>query len=43
MNKLVSLQKKAIDKDVSLLVKHRNSQVSFGCHNISTISLYFRA
>lgn len=44
MNRLVSLQKKAIDKDVSLLRRRaRNSQVSFGCHNISTISMYFCA
>jgi hypothetical protein len=42
MNKLVSLQKTAIDKEVSLL-KKGNSKISLGCHNISTISLYFCA
>ncbi|WP_191982282.1 class III lanthipeptide [Secundilactobacillus paracollinoides] len=40
MNKLVSLQKTAIDADVTLL-RHGSSKISLGCHNISTISLYF--
>ncbi|MGA3512736.1 class III lanthipeptide [Lactiplantibacillus plantarum] len=42
MNKLISLQKTAIDNDVTLL-KGGSSKISLGCHNISTISLYFCA
>ncbi|MGM0950800.1 MAG: class III lanthipeptide [Bacillota bacterium] len=41
MKKLLSLQHKALDKEVTLL--KGKSSVSLGCDKISTISLYFCA
>lgn len=41
MRKIVKLQKEVIDSKNVKLLRGGRSNVSLGCHNISTISLYF--